>query len=145
MTGAHEDCEGEVRLRVYEQHYEAFRDLNRQLWQVPILAMTLTGGLWFGAAESRVEPVVSMGLFFLAFVGNVVFFMGVHRIRYIQACILEKLRDMYPVFYVDAASRETIWARPKMMVRGWSIVLCAAALFSLFLGLRAMWSVVCAQ
>jgi hypothetical protein len=34
----------------YEQNCEQMRSLNQIMWQVPIIAMTLTGGLWRAVA-----------------------------------------------------------------------------------------------
>jgi len=35
----------------YEQNYQHFRSLNQIMWQIPVLATTLTGGLWFGVTK----------------------------------------------------------------------------------------------
>ena len=37
----------------YEQNFEQARSLNGQMNQVPVLAMTLTGGLWFAAGVTE--------------------------------------------------------------------------------------------
>jgi protein strawberry notch len=39
-----------VSKEAYEQNYQQFRSLNQIMWQIPVLAMTLTGGLWFGVS-----------------------------------------------------------------------------------------------
>ena len=40
-----------TKIQAYEQNYEQFRSLNQIMWQIPVLAMTLTGGLWFGVSS----------------------------------------------------------------------------------------------
>jgi hypothetical protein len=44
------DREFERQKLCYEQNCEQMRSLNQIMWQVPIIAMTLTGGLWYGVA-----------------------------------------------------------------------------------------------
>jgi hypothetical protein len=37
----------------YEQNCEHMRSLNQIMWQVPMIAMTLTGGLWYAVATMK--------------------------------------------------------------------------------------------
>ena len=37
----------------YQQNFEQARSLNGQMNRVPVLAMTLTGGLWFAAGVTE--------------------------------------------------------------------------------------------
>src|SRR5208283_57694 len=53
-------CAGPLQSEVYdrektcyEQKFEQARSVNSQVNQVPLTAMTLTGGLWFGARRPR--------------------------------------------------------------------------------------------
>jgi len=36
----------------YQQHYESFRDLNGHMWKIPMIAITITGGLLFRVLTS---------------------------------------------------------------------------------------------
>ena len=33
----------------YEQNFQQYRAMNQIMWQVPLLAITITGGLWYAA------------------------------------------------------------------------------------------------
>ena len=35
----------------YEQNFQQFRAMNQIMWQVPLLAITITGGLWYAAVS----------------------------------------------------------------------------------------------
>lgn len=37
-------------LTAYSENPQTFRSLDKLMWSVPLLSMTLTGGLWFGAS-----------------------------------------------------------------------------------------------
>ena len=48
MATDEEKMQFEKEKVCYEQNCQTFRSLNQLMWQVPIIAMTVTGGLWFG-------------------------------------------------------------------------------------------------
>ncbi len=33
----------------YEQNFQQFRAMNQTIWRVPLLAISITGGLWYAA------------------------------------------------------------------------------------------------
>jgi len=48
-----------VSKEAYEQNYQQFRSFNQIMWQIPVLAMTLTDGLWFGVSTIDDKPFLS--------------------------------------------------------------------------------------
>jgi hypothetical protein len=56
----------------YEQNFEQFRSLNEQMNRVPTIAVTLTGGLWFGAAVTQnMDLMIRFALLVFAGLANV--------------------------------------------------------------------------
>jgi len=87
----------------YEQNHLQFRSLNQIMWQIPVLAMTLTGGLWFGVSKLEDDPVLLTVLLLTAVVGNLTLVAILYRFRHVMGCYLEWLKATYPDGYVDAS------------------------------------------
>ena len=86
----------------YEQHSESFRHLNSQMWQVPIIAMTLTGGLWFGVFSSTtINDFVSGGLLIFCGVCDFLFVFILFRVHFIMSLLIEKLNIFNPSYSID--------------------------------------------
>ena len=88
----------------YEQNYQQFRSLNQIMWQIPVLAMTLTGGLWFGVSTIDDNPLLVSILLLTALVGNLVLSGVLLRFRHVMGCYLDWLKKAYPEGYVDASA-----------------------------------------
>src|SRR5690606_11036982 len=86
------------RMRVcYEQNFEQARSLNVQMNHVPVLAMTLTGGLWFAAGVTQGLPIdIRFALLLFAGLCNLALALAVLRIRDVLESYLEKLEEFYP-------------------------------------------------
>jgi hypothetical protein len=123
----------------YEQNFEQARALNSQMNQVPALAMTLTGGLWFGAGVTSGLPVeFRFALLIFAGLCDVALILAILRIRDVFQSYLEKLKEFCPAGFASGVP-----SRPKMpwlgsysMVSIYSALILLAALFS-FIG--AFW------
>ena len=76
----------------YEQNCEQFRSLNQTMWQVPVIAMTLTGGLWFGAARVGDMPGFQYLLLLLAVLSNVGLAIVLTRVRHVMGQYLEAMK-----------------------------------------------------
>ncbi len=114
----------------YEQNFEQFRSLNQIMWQVPIIAMTLTGGLWFGVAKIDVQTA-QCALLALAVLGNSGLIAVLHRTRFVMGEYLVKIEEFYPTAYVAAKGK-----RP--FERGRTVVV----VFQILLGLSAVLSLI---
>jgi len=114
----------------YQQNFEQFRSLNQIMWQVPIIAMTLTGGLWFGVAKIDVQSA-QCALLVLAVLGNSGLIAVLHRTRFVMGEYLLKIEEFYPKAYVAAKGQ-----RP--FEGGRTVV----AVFQILLGLSAALSLI---
>ena len=77
----------------YTQNYEQFRALNQIMWQIPVLAMTLTGGLWFGVSQIEQNKLLVTVLLLTAVAGNLALSMVLVRFRHVMECYIEWLRN----------------------------------------------------
>lgn len=120
-----------LQLAAYNQNWETFRSLNNLMWQIPLIAMTLTGGLWFGVSTVKDMPYFAAGLLFLAGCGNIGLMLTLHRLRYIMAQYLDWSKATYAAGHVSAPG--TSWRTGNEMVR---------RIFQALLGLAALISFV---
>jgi len=93
-----------LEKEAYEQNYQQFRSLNQIMWQIPVLAMTLTGGLWFGVSKIEDNPFLASILLCTAVVGNLALSAVLYRFRFVMRCYLDELKRAYPKGFVDASS-----------------------------------------
>lgn len=80
----------------FEQNSEHLRSLNGLMWQVPLIAMTLTGGLWYGIAQLQPQSIVVLGLLILAITTDFLLIIVMQRMRFIFSKILDKTREFHP-------------------------------------------------
>lgn len=131
------DANDELGREAYKQNFETFRALNALMWQIPLIAMTLTGGLWFGVSKVDDNALAQIGLLILAASGNLGLVFVLIRLRYIMGRYLEWLKQAYPVGYVAAPGSG--WTTQNERVAGvFRILLLIAALISLVLGYGPM-------
>jgi len=112
----------------YEQNYLQFRSLNNVMWQVPIIAMTLTGGLWFGA-DGTEDIFFKTILLFLAAIGNFGLVIVLTRTRFVMGKYLDKIEGFSKEGFVLAAG-DTLFTSKKAVVRTFSILLILSGLLS---------------
>lgn len=91
-----------MQLAAYAQNWETFRSLNNLMWQIPLIAMTLTGGLWFGVSSVKDMPFFAAGLLLLACCGNIGLMLALRRLRYIMERYLHWSKEAYPAGHVSA-------------------------------------------
>lgn len=126
----------------YEQNCEHLRSMNQMMWQVPIIAMTLTGGLWFGVFSlGQKRPVTCCVLLLFSAVASVGLVAVLHRVRN----VIERYRltaDVFgplnplPELPATASSVDRWWhkkiERPRLVVGAFSILLLTSALSSVY-------------
>ncbi|MCG7574091.1 class I SAM-dependent methyltransferase [Phaeobacter sp. CNT1-3] len=93
-----------LEKEAYEQNYQQFRSLNQIMWQIPVLAMTLTGGLWFGVSKIEDNPLLASTLLCTAVVGNLALSAVLYRFRFVMRRYLSWLKNASPDGFVDASS-----------------------------------------
>ena len=81
----------------YEQNSEQARGLNNQMNRVPVLAMTLTGGLWLAAGvTANLYPEIRFALLLFAGCCNLALIAAALRIRDVFHSYLERLEQFNP-------------------------------------------------
>ena len=78
---------------IFEQNCQDFRSMNEIMWRVPIIVITLTGGLWFGVSSIDISDEAKKYLLWLAGAANVVFIVVLIRLRYVMNGILRDIKS----------------------------------------------------
>ncbi|WP_062095341.1 hypothetical protein [Caulobacter sp. CCH5-E12] len=89
------DREPQVAARediIYEQRSNEFRSLNTFFWQIPLIMMTLNGGLWYAVATLEVAPSVQRLMLWFAAGANIVMAIALVRLRSVMGDLLERIR-----------------------------------------------------
>ena len=112
---------------VYQQNFEQFRSLNQTMWQVPVIAMTLTGGLWFGAAKVGDMPGFQYLLLILAAIANLGLIVVLSRVRYVMGEYLNALKTFEPKAFV-AADGKGLHASKAVARTFITLLICSGAI-----------------
>ncbi|MCA9107188.1 MAG: hypothetical protein H6877_08130 [Rhodobiaceae bacterium] len=78
---------------IYQQSCEEFRSLNGFFWQIPIIMMTLNGGLWYSVASLDLSTSAQRGVLFFAAFANIVMVVGLWRIRSVMQDLLSNIHQ----------------------------------------------------
>jgi hypothetical protein len=121
---------------VFVQHYEAFRSLNAHMWQIPMLAVTITGGLLATLDISNLITAINAALLFLAFISNYALILVLHRTRFIMGRILEKMREYGEKYYVNGDGNH-FGEKPRTVMLAFTVILfvsgCICLAFSTYI------------
>lgn len=127
----------QLALAAYNQNFENFRSLNALMWQIPLIAMTLTGGLWFGVSSIKDMPLMRAGLLLLSAVGDFGLIVVLARLRHIIGCYLDWVKDAFPRGYVDAPGKN--WrTKPETVKTAFQMMLLLSGIISAVLFVAAM-------
>lgn len=77
--------------RIYEQNCQEFRSLNGFFWQVPLIMMTLNGGLWYSVASLDLSVSAQRGVLSFAVVANIVMAVALGRLRNVMESLLTQI------------------------------------------------------
>lgn len=122
--------ENELRKAAFEQNHASFRSLNQQMWQIPLIAMSLTGGLWFGVSRVETYPLFQIALLFLAAVGNFALVLVLQRLRFVMGEYLGWLERNFAPGFVKAEGNK--WYNRSFVVRtSFQGMLCITAAISI--------------
>lgn len=109
-----------MQKEIYIQICEDFRSLNNILWKTPMLAITITGGLWFAVAKFEVSSQAkAIALYFTSFL-DVVFIIIIWRLRVLLGKILKRKLEF----------EEQPQTRGGLVVGLFALMLCASAVVS---------------
>ncbi|MCX8999993.1 methyltransferase domain-containing protein [Rhizobiaceae bacterium BDR2-2] len=131
------DLEEQKLLAAYNLNTESFRSLNQQMWQIPLIAMTLTGGLWFGVSKSEASPLFQISLLALAAVANLGLLVVLFRLRYVMQRHLDWLEAFNAAGFVGAPGAGFL-TRPFMVRSIFQLLLFLAAVTSSVLMIGTM-------
>ncbi|MGP9791084.1 class I SAM-dependent methyltransferase [Roseinatronobacter sp. NSM] len=129
----------EMRKAAFDQNQASFRALNQQMWQIPLISMTLTGGLWFGVSRVEDFPLFQLALLFLAFAGNAALFVIILRLRFVMEQYLKWLEINHGEGFVSAKG-ENWYNKPFVVRTAFQGMLLLAALLSLALLVVTYWA-----
>jgi hypothetical protein len=125
-----EEKEFERAKLCYSENSEHARQLNTQLNTIPALAVTVTGGLWYGAAATAsLDEVTQFGLLVLAGLSDLVLIFAGFRIRNVFESHLEVLEAFYPKAFPPRRAKNSILpelARYSMIKMYCGLILIAA-------------------
>ncbi len=130
----------------YEQHSESFRNLNSQMWQVPIIAMTLTGGLWFGIFSGDIEPVSAIWLLIFSGLCDILFIVVLFRVRLIMSLLIDKLCEFNPTYAINPKSTQkgnALTRQENLVIGSFSIMLSLAAILSFIAAIEKIRIILC--
>jgi hypothetical protein len=110
--------------------------------QIPTLAITLTGGLWFAAGVTeKMQTPMRFGLLIFAGLCNIGLVLAILRVRDVFNSYLERLQAFHPASYVGGRPTS-----PKMgrlgnysMVTVYALLMLMASLLSLFGAFTFYW------
>ena len=103
------------------------------MWQVPIVAMTLTGGLWYAVISvEHVNPHARAAILAFSAIANIVFCVMIHRVRSVFGEYLCKIRSFNEASFVDSTGNggKCMFLRDRVVVKGFGILLVIAAVMS---------------
>lgn len=113
-----EESNLQKELACYAQNYEQFRALNQQMWQIPIIAMTLTGGLWYGiinlhSTYGSSAQAWSAFLLLFASISNFALTFILGRMRKVMDRYFEKLKNFNQDAFVEAepSPKDGFWGQ----------------------------------
>lgn len=114
----------------FQQNSEHIRSLNQIMWQIPLLAMTLTGGLWYAVATTPDLPRSAQnGLLILAGIADLALVLVLARIRFVMEGYIEKAKDFYEAGHPNTRH----WLlRRGLVVTVFSFLLAISGLGSLY-------------
>lgn len=126
----------------YEQNFKQARSLNAQMNQIPTLAITLTGGLWFAAGVTeKMQNPLRFGLLIFAGLCDIGLVLVILRVRDVFHSYLEKAKAFHPESFVEGRP-----ASPKMgrlgdysMVTVYALLMFAACLLSMLGAFAFYW------
>lgn len=138
-----EERQFERERACYEQNCQSMRALTQVMWQVPTIAMTLTGGLWYGVTTLQDEGhyVFRVLLLLLAVVSDLAFIVVLLRVRAVTRAYLAKIKEFDPGSFPDTTYSGSFFAflSDEIAAKGEDVVVRT---FSCLLALAAIGSAV---
>lgn len=117
------------------QNSETVRSLNQIMWQIPLVAMTLTGGIWYGVSSTAQLPLIARNaLLLFVTMADILLIIVIWRVREVMEHYIVKARNFYPSGFPDTNSKIKICClknKEKIVVKVFSLILIITAIASL--------------
>jgi hypothetical protein len=81
-----------TQSQIYEQRCAEFRSLNGFFWQIPLIVMTLNGGLWFAVASLDLTAIARGSILLFAAIANLAMIITLWRLRSLMELLLTHIR-----------------------------------------------------
>ena len=137
------DTDFEREKLCYEQNCEHARSLNRQMNQVPVLAVTLTGGLWLagGLNEHLVAREIQFALIFFSGLCNLGLLLAAIRIRDVFESYIERIQQFYPDGFADGKPKRPRLSRlgSYSMISIYCLLILVAGVMSFVTAFTIFW------
>jgi hypothetical protein len=120
----------------YEQNFQQMRSLNDQMNRIPTIAVTLTGGLWYGASLTNgVDHTIRFGLIVLAGFCDLALILACVRTRDVIESYLEKIKSFDVANYASGRPSKPVLGQMSnySMIRVYCYLMAIVAVLS-FLG-----------
>lgn len=127
----------EREIVIYKEHQQSFRSLNQQMWQIPVIAMTLTGGLWFAVNSLESDSIQRAALLFLASAGNFGLAIVLWRVRSLMQRLLTKMQKFEGELSIEETGTSW-WDKPGMVRKVFTILLLFSGGISLLLAAKPL-------
>lgn len=82
---------------IHQQQCEDFRALNTVFWQLPVIVMTLNGGLWFALASLDLTEMGQRYILMFAVLTDLAFIIALIRLRLLLAALLDRIHKVQGV------------------------------------------------
>jgi hypothetical protein len=135
VSTAPPDNEFEREKVAFQENASHLRALNQFLWQVPIIAMTLTGGLWYGAAMLKEADDFKFALLLFCGLSDLILIVILWRTRFVFEAILEKTKTFHSDTVVVKVAPKVSgfsWMGPFTVVGCFSFLLAIAGAMSIW-------------
>lgn len=131
----------------FEHNSEQVRHLNTQMNQIPVIAVTLTGGLWYaaGSMEMLSAELKFYLLLFASFCNFCLVFIC-FRVRDVLESCLEKIESFYPPAFTTGRPKNPIlgkYGKNNSMIKTYTLLIIASALLSLAVAVKHYWPFNC--
>jgi hypothetical protein len=80
--------------KIYSELCADYRALNIILWQMPLLLMTFTGGLWFAVASLTLSEAARSDLLRFAGLADILMIVALFRLRWVMAGLQKRIRGL---------------------------------------------------
>lgn len=133
LTLSREDTSRSARLAevIYLEAGQHMRSLNALFWQIPGLAIAVTGGLWFGAS-TMTDPGTRQWVLWFTALADLLLIIVLFRMRYLFQLSLD-----FQLAYEASERNARVDSAPKrkgfryLVVSLWAILLLGASVVSL--------------